>query len=249
MRWGSRTSFSVIGIFISRTRRITADIRITNAIEMMMIKTAGVNAARRAGTSMGTTGEEMVTAEMTAEMLDPRSASFMDMRNFATIGEGVFLTRTASISIQTKQRSSTTSKPMGPTRSTEKFTMPGHKPTGAGILMGRGADSKVVAEAAAAEGGTKVGAVFRAAAGAAAAGGTKIKGTVSKGIIIKGIIIKATTSKTSSSSKGTIMTTIMDKVGEMDLPWDKDKEMGDISKPTKEGIKTPRGIILSKFLK
>ena len=114
--------------------------------------------------------------------------------------------------------------------------------------MGRDADSKVVAEAAAAEGGTKVGAVFRAAAGAAAAGGTRIKGTVSRGIIIKEIIIKATTSKTISSSKGTIMTIIMDKVGVMDLPWGRIKEMGVTITPTKEGIRTPTGIILPKFL-
>ena len=247
MRWGSRTSFSVIGIFISRTRRITAEIRITNAIEMMMSKTAEVNAARRAGISMVTTGAERVTAEMTAGMVDPRSASFMDMKNFATIGKDAFSTRIASISIQTKQKSSSTSKPMGPTRSTEKFTMPGRKPTGAGILMGRDADSKAVAEAAGAEGGTKVGVVFRAAAGAAAAGGTKTKGIANKEINIKGIIIKATTSKISSSSKGTIMTTIMDKVGEMDLPWGKAKEVGVTITPTKEGIRTPTGIILWKF--
>ena len=140
-------------------------------------------------------------------------------------------------------------KPMGPTLSTERFTMPDRKPTGVGILMVRDADSKVAAEVAAAEGGTKEGADFRAAAGAAAAGGTRIKGIVSREIITKEIIIKATMSKTTNSNKGTIMITTMDKVRGMDLPWDKDKEMGEISKPTKEGIETPRGIILSKSLK
>ena len=83
--------------------------------------------------------------------------------------------------------------------------------------------------------------------GAAAAGGTRIRGIASRGIITKEIIIKAITSKTTSSDKGTIMTTTMDKEGGKDRPWDKDKEMGEISKPTKEGIKSPRGIILNKL--
>ena len=47
----------------------------------------------------------------------------------------------------------------------------------------------------------------------------------------------------------TVMITTMDKPGGMHLPWDKVKEMGEINKPTKEGIKTPRGTILSKSLK
>ena len=68
--------------------------------------------------------------------------------------------------------------------------MPDRKPTGASILMDRDADSKVVAEAAAAEGGTKEGTDFRAAAGAAAAGVTRIRGIASRGIITKEIIIK-----------------------------------------------------------
>lgn len=179
------------------------------------------------------------------EMMVPRIASFMDIRNFAIIGRDVFLTLIASISIQTMQKSSTTSKPMGPTRSTEKFTMPDRKPTGVGILMGKDADSKVAAGDAAAEGGTKEGAVFRAAAGVAAAGGIRIKGIASKTIIIRGIIIKATTSKTTSSNRVTIMIIIMDKAGVMHLPWDKVKEMGEIIMPTKEGIRTPMDIILS----
>ena len=242
-------NFSVIGTFISRTKRITAEIRIINATEMMMSKTVGENAARPVGTSMGTTGREEVTAEMAAEMMVPRSVSFMDMKNFAITGRAVFSTLIASISIQTMQKSSTTSKPMGPTRSTEKFTMPDRKPTGVGISMDKDADSKVAAEDAAAEGGTKEGADFRAVADAAVAGGTRIRGIASRTIIIRGIIIKATTSKTTSSSKGTIMTTTMDKAGGMHLPWDKVKEMGEINKPTKEGIKTPMGTILSNFRK
>ena len=115
--------------------------------------------------------------------------------------------------------------------------------------MGRDADSKVVSEAAAAEGGTKEGAVFRAAAGAAAAGGIRIKGIASKTIIIRGIIIKATTSKTTSSNRVTIMIIIMDKAGVMHLPMDKVKEMGEVIMPTKEGIRTPMDIILSMPLK
>ena len=216
---------------------------------MMMIKTAGISAARRAGTSIGTTGGEITTVGMTAEMMVPRIVSFMDIRNFAIIGRDVFSTPIISISIQPKQRSFSMNKPMGPTRSIEKFTMPDRKRTGVGISMDKGADSKVAAGDAAAEGGTKEGAVFRAAAGVAAAGGIRIKGIASKTIIIRGIIIKATTSKTTSSSKGTIMTIIMDKVGVIHLPWDKAKQMGEISKPTKEGIKTPMGTILSNFRK
>ena len=129
MLWRSRTSFSVIGIFISRTKRITAEIRITSVIEMMMIKMAGVNAARRAGISMETTSEEIITIKMKAEMMVPRSESFMEIRNFVIIGRDVFSTLIPSISIQTKKRSSTMSEPMGPTRSIEIFTMPDHKPT------------------------------------------------------------------------------------------------------------------------
>ena len=40
-------SSSVIGIFISRTRRIIAEIRVISGIEMMAIKTAEISAARR----------------------------------------------------------------------------------------------------------------------------------------------------------------------------------------------------------
>ena len=96
----------------------------------------------------------------------------------------------------------------------------------------------------AAEGGTKEGVDFGAAA-VEAKGGTKIKGIASRTIIIRGIIIKATTSKTTSSNRVTIMIIIMDKAGVMHLPMDKVKEMGEINMPTKEGIRTPMDIILS----
>ena len=116
--------------------------------------------------------------------------------------------------------------------------------------MVKDANSKVATEDAVAEGGTKEGADFRAAMGEAE-GDTRIRGIASKettkATITKEIITKVTTIKTTSSSKGIIMITTMDTTGGKHLPWDKVKETGEINKPTKEGIKSPRGIILNKL--
>ena len=185
-------------------------------IETATIKTAEISAARQGGTSMEIIGVEITTAEITAERRTTRSVPYMDTKNFGTIGKGVFSTRIAVTSIQTKQKSSLTSKPMGPTRSTERFTMPDRKSTGVGNITDKDADSKVAAGVAAAEGGTKVGADFRAAV-VEAEGGNTIKGIASKGIIratitkaiiTKETIIKQATSKATNNSKGITMITI-----------------------------------------
>ena len=101
---------------------------------------------------------------------------------------------------------------MDPTRSTRMCISTVLKRRGVDIIMGKGADSKAVAVAVAAEGDTMGDVVFKAA-GVEAEGGIRIKGTTNKEIN-RGTIIKAISM---------IIATTMAKAGATikDLPRDK----------------------------
>ena len=130
-------------MFISRMRRVTAEIRIRSVrMGIATIKIAGINKTQYAKISTETVGEEIITTEMTAEMTAVNNAYYMDIRNSGTVGRGVFSILTTSISIQTKQRTFLTSKSMDPTCFTEKSTKPDCKSMGTGIITVKGADSK-----------------------------------------------------------------------------------------------------------
>ena len=211
--------------------RVTARMRkAENArIGMETTRTAEISAV-----STGVSTAELVTRDMvTMEMRTAGIAPFMGIRNSAITGRGVFLTRIVVISMQTKQKSFSTNKHMGPTRSTGRFTRTALKRMGEGVTTVRGADSRVAAEAAAGEEGTKAGADIKAAGGEAE-GGTRIPGTTNKKIN------KGTTIKTTSSNKATIMMAVIIMAQEattQGLPGDKVKAAGVINKPPKEEIK------------
>ena len=85
---------------------------------------------------------------MTAE-----NAPFTGIRNSAITGKADFLTPIVVILMQTKQKSFSTNKHMGPTRSIGTFTSIALKQMGADITMVKGGDSKAVAADAAAKKG------------------------------------------------------------------------------------------------
>ena len=106
---------------------------------------------------------------------------------------------------------------MGPTRSTRMCIRTALKRGGVDIIMGKGADSKAVAVAVAAEGDTMGDVVFKAA-GVEAEGGIRIKDTtikeISRGTIIKAIsmIIATTMAKEGATIRGLIRDKVRTKV-------------------------------------
>ena len=202
-----------------------------------MPKTAEVNAAKQEeGSKVGDVGTAL--EEATAEMMEAQSAPLRDMRSTDTLGQVVFSTRIVGILMQTKQKSSLTNKPMGPTRFTRTSTSTALRRLGEGIMAVQDAGSKAVARGAAEEEGSK-GGVDLKAAGAEAEGGTIIKGTTSKEI-------RVVTIKEITRIRGTTMIiTTMEQEGAptQGLPRDKVKIVGETNMRPKEGIKHLRDTI------
>ena len=211
--------------------RVTARMRKAESarIGIGTIKTAEINAA-----NTGVNTAEMVIKEMvTRETMTAGNAPFTGIRNSAITGRGVFLTRIVVILMQTKQKSFSTSKHMGPTRFTGTSTRTDPKRMGGGATTVRGAVSRVAAGVAAGEEGTKVGADIRAAGGEAE-GVTRILGTTNKRIN------KGATFKTTSNNKATTMMAVIIMAQEattQDLPGDKVKPAGATNRPPNQEIK------------
>ena len=105
-------------------------------------------------------------------------------------------------------------------------------------LQWSSADSKDVAGAAAEEGGTLGGVVFKVA-GEEAKGGTKTKGIAPRNH-------RVTTFKVITHSKATITIITITMGRAQDLLWDRSRT-GVFNKPPTTGVKRPKGIILNSL--